>query len=115
MRTLPKDIFQARTLRKNQTPAEGLVWQQLRAKRFEGIKFRRQQPIGQYIVDFVSYEKKLVIEIDGGQHNEEKGIQYDIERTTYLECLGYKVLRFWNNEVVENLDGVFEKIRSEMG
>lgn len=112
MRTLSKGTVYARRLRGSQTIAEGLVWQQLRGKRLEGIKFRRQQTIGNYIVDFVSYNKKLVIEIDGGQHNDEKDILYDNKRTKYLQSMGYVVLRFWNTDVTNNIQGVFEKILS---
>jgi very-short-patch-repair endonuclease len=77
----------------------------------EGLKFKRQQPVGRYIVDFVCLEKKLVIEIDGGQHDES---QTDKQRDAWLSQQGYKVLRFWNNEVFQNLDGVLEAIRDEV-
>jgi len=73
----------------------------------DGVKFRRQQPIGKYIVDFVSFEKRIVIEVDGGQHSEE----VDKERDQWLNNEGFKVLRFWNNEVLKNTEGVFEVIR----
>ena len=73
----------------------------------EGVKFRRQQPIGKYVVDFVSFEKRVVIEVDGGQHSEE----VDKERDQWLNNEGFKVLRFWNNEVLKNTEGVFEVIR----
>ncbi len=74
----------------------------------EGVKFRRQQPIGKYVVDFVSFEKRVVIEVDGGQHSEE----VDKERDQWLNNEGFKVLRFWNNEVLKNTEGVFEVIRN---
>lgn len=77
----------------------------------EGLKFKRQQPIGKYVVDFVCLEKKLIIEIDGGQHNE-PGI--DSVRDAWLSNQGYKTIRFWNNEVTQNLDGVLEVIRDEV-
>jgi len=78
----------------------------------EGNRFRRQQPIGQYIVDFVCLEKKLVIELDGGQHAEQSA--YDAERTAWLECQGFRVLRFWNNQVLEEIEIVKEAIWKEL-
>jgi len=77
-----------------------------------GLKFKRQKPIGSYIADFVCWERKLVIEVDGGQHAEQ--VEYDIKRTQYLESEGYKVLRFWNNQVMHELESVLEKIRVEI-
>jgi len=82
----------------------------LKGKNLEGIKFRRQEPIGDYIVDFVAFEKRLVIEVDGGQHAEEEKDK-DIRRDEWLSSQGFKVLRFWNNEVLQNLEGVLETIR----
>jgi very-short-patch-repair endonuclease len=99
----------AKTLRKNATHVEALLWKKLKARQFEGIKFRRQQPIEDFIVDFVSFEKRIIIELDGGQHAEDR--QRDRERDRLLTEAGFKVLRFWNNEVQENLDGVLERIR----
>jgi very-short-patch-repair endonuclease len=72
----------------------------------EGVKFRRQQPIGRFIVDFVSFEKKVIIEVDGGQHSE----KVDKDRDQWLNSQGFKILRFWNNEVLQNTEGVFEAI-----
>jgi adenine-specific DNA-methyltransferase len=86
----------------------------LRNKQLEGVKFRRQQPIGPYIVDFASLKRKLVIEIDGGQHGEEKIGQKDEARTIWLKEKGYQVLRFWNNEVLMNMEGVLEGIRETL-
>ena len=104
----------ARKLRQRQTEAERSLWMRLRSRQMEGVKFRRQHPIGPYIVDFVSTEKKLIIEVDGGQHNE-KGIKgKDEERTLWLKKQGYRVLRFWNNEVLSNMEGVLEKIRENL-
>ena len=91
-------------LRKNQTEAENRLWQVLRAHRLNDFHFRRQHAIGPYIVDFCSPKHKIIIEIDGGQHLKQQA--YDAERTVFLEAKGYRVLRFWNNEVMENLDGV---------
>jgi very-short-patch-repair endonuclease len=96
-------------LRNNSTDVEQLLWRQLRNSQLEGVKFRRQQPLGTYIVDFVSFDKKIIIELDGGQHSE--NISYDIQRDTFLRAGGFTVLRFWNNEVIENIEGVLEVIR----
>jgi very-short-patch-repair endonuclease len=99
----------AKSLRKNNTDVERLLWNHLKTRQLEDIKFRRQQPIGRYIVDFVSFEKKIVIEIDGSQHSVEKN--RDEERDNWLGLQGFKVLRFWNNELLENMEGVLEVIR----
>jgi very-short-patch-repair endonuclease len=99
----------AKILRKNFTNTERLLWKYLRAKQMEGCKFRRQEPIGSYIVDFVRQEKRIVIEVDGGQHSIEG--KRDNERDEWLEGKGYKVLRFWDNEVLANIEGVLEVIR----
>ena len=80
----------------------------------DGFRFRRQVPIGKFIVDFACLDAKLIIEIDGGQHNEPSHKQKDAERTGWLESEGYQVLRFWNNEVFENLDGVLQTIRRQL-
>jgi very-short-patch-repair endonuclease len=85
-------------------------WLRLRNRQIEGVKFRRQQPMGSYIVDFASFERKLIIEIDGGQHNEERIKERDEERTTRLKERGYEIIRFWNNEVLTNMEGVLERI-----
>jgi very-short-patch-repair endonuclease len=99
----------AKNLRKNSTLAEGILWRHLRAKKFEGLKFRRQQPLDKFIVDFINFEKRIIIELDGSQHAEETS--KDIERDSALEANGFTVLRFWNNEIFENLEGVLEVIR----
>lgn len=99
----------AKTLRKNNTDVERLLWEHLKARQLEGVKFRRQQPIGRYIVDFVSFEKNIVIEIDGGQHS--VGKDRDEERDNWLGVQGFKVFRFWNNEMIQNIEGVLEVIR----
>lgn len=98
----------ARSLRKNQTDSEQVIWQQIRNRQLLGCKFRRQQVIGPFIVDFVCLEPKLVIEIDGGQHADQK--QYDQDRSHYLQQLGYRVLRFWNHEVLQDTPAVMEAI-----
>ena len=101
----------AHQLRRKQTRAEAFLWARLKSKQLNGVKFRRQQPIGPYIVDFVSFEKKLILEIDGGQHNEEgAGRKKDEDRTKWLQESGYQVLRFWNNEVLMNTEAVLQKI-----
>ena len=83
----------------------------MKGKNLEGIKFRRQEPIGDYIVDFVAFEKRLVIEVDGGQHAEDEK-DSDMRRDAWLRSQGFRVLRFWNNEVLQNLEGVLETIRA---
>jgi adenine-specific DNA-methyltransferase len=98
----------ARHLRKNMTDAERTLWRHLRLRQFAGYKFRRQQPIGKYIVDFVCFERKLVVELDGSQHSEE--LVYDLERSAWLEKQGFRILRFWDNQVFNETDGVKEAI-----
>ncbi len=98
----------ARLLRKQSTDTEKLLWSRLRAKQIISCKFRRQQPIGNYIVDFVCFSEKLIIELDGGQHAIQKN--KDKERDNWLCKEGFTVLRFWNNEVIENLEGVLDVI-----
>ena len=100
----------ARRLRKNMTSQEKKLWYYLRKRFLNNCRFRRQYPIGSYIVDFICREKSLIIEIDGGQHNESSIKGYDRARTLYLESKGYKVIRFWNNEIDDNIDAVLEKI-----
>jgi very-short-patch-repair endonuclease len=104
----------ARELRQKHTDAERALWMKLRNREMEGVKFRRQQPIGPYIVDFVSFQRRIIIEIDGGQHNEEKIRERDEERTMRLEERGYRIIRFWNNEVLTNPQGVLERIREAL-
>ncbi|MEM5787704.1 MAG: endonuclease domain-containing protein [Syntrophobacteraceae bacterium] len=98
----------AKNLRRNSTNAEKTLWLHLRSRKMSSFKFRRQQVIGPYIVDFVCFEAKLVIEVDGGQHATAKN--EDMVRDSWLESRGFRVLRFWNNEVLENIDGVAEVI-----
>jgi very-short-patch-repair endonuclease len=98
-----------KALRKRPTDAEQLLWRHLRMKQMEGLKFRRQQPIDHYIADFVCFENRIIIEVDGGQHAAEGN--KDKERDSYVQQLGFKVLRFWNNEVFQNITGVLEVIR----
>jgi len=98
-------------LRNNATPQEVILWSRLRRNGL-GYKFRRQESIGKYIVDFYCPEKKLIVEIDGWRHKENE--TYDNDRTTYLESLGLKILRFWNNEVNDNLEGVILRIEEHL-
>jgi very-short-patch-repair endonuclease len=102
----------ARRLRREMTFAERLLWAQLRQRELDGFKFRRQHLIGRFIVDFVCIEARGVIEIDGGQHAEQR--LRDDARTAWLNGQGYRVLRFWNNEVLQDTDAVREAIRSAM-
>ena len=90
------------------TDAERRLWKHLRACRLSGYKFRRQQPLGKYIVDFVCFEKKLIIEVDGGQHQQEK--KYDQKRTNWLQEEGFTVIRFWNDVVLKQTQQVLEEI-----
>lgn len=99
-------------MRKNSTEVEKILWSHLRLNQLEGYKFRRQQPVGRFIVDFVCFEKKVVIELDGGQHMDEH--EKDQKRDEWLKSQGFKVLRFWNNEVFDNIEGVKEMIRREL-
>ena len=108
---VPKLTHFAKRLRKHSTKAEALLWSRLRARQIEGIKFRRQQPIENFIVDFVSFEKRIVIELDGGQHSVNN--KKDKKRDKFLTNNGYKVLRFWDNEVFDNIEGVLEVIMRE--
>ncbi len=102
-----RNIAYAKGMRKSLTPWELQLWQRLKQKQLGGFKFRRQQPIGPYIVDFLNSEKKLVVELDGSQHVD---LAADKMRDAYLARTGYYVLRFWNNEVNENIEGVLVKI-----
>ncbi len=105
----------ARYLRKNLTEQERKLWNIIRNKQFYGYKFLRQYPIEPYIVDFVCREKKIIIEIDGGQHNEPEGIEYDKKRSLFLSSRGFKVIRFWNNEIDNNIEGVYQILLKEFG
>ena len=102
----------ARRLRRDATRAEQKLWQYLRSRSLAGFKFVRQKPIGPYIVDFVCREQRLVIEVDGGQHDVRAA--QDAERARTLEEWGYHVVRFWNNDVLGNIDGVLEAILQEL-
>jgi adenine-specific DNA-methyltransferase len=106
VRVAPQE--RARELRRDSTDAERSLWRELRGRRFGGFKFRRQDSIGKFIVDFVCLERRLIIEVDGGQHAEQ--VAYDTRRTAALEALGFQVLRFWNVDVLGNRAEVLETI-----
>jgi len=108
MRTIGPSKVRARELRKSMTDSERVLWKNLRLRQIEGFKFRRQQPIGNYIVDFVCFEKRLIIEVDGGQHSEH--VTYDSKREAWLESQGFKILRFWDNQVLKEIEAVTEVI-----
>ena len=112
---MKENTKRARALRKSLTPQERKLWQIFRNHNFYGFEIRRQYPIEHYIVDFVCRSKKIVIEIDGGQHNHPEDIEYDKKRTEFLSSLGFKVLRFWNNDVDKNISGVYEILQKEFG
>lgn len=97
-------MHQAGELRKEPTPAERKLWSRLRNNQLNGVSFRRQHAVGNYIPDFCAIKEKLIIELDGSQHLEQE--EYDEERTKDLELLGYKVMRFWNNQIMNEMDGV---------
>ncbi len=97
-----------RALRKSQTAAEEVMWRKLRNRQLANCKFRRQHPFTPFIVDFVCLEKRLIVEVDGGQHFENRA--NDEKRTRFLETRGFRVLRFWNNEVLTDIDAVLERI-----
>ena len=102
----------ARKLRKNPTEAEQRLWSRLRRKQLGGHRFRRQVPMGRYVVDFICHDARLVVEVDGGGHAAQ--IDRDRERESFLETRGYRTVRFWNNEVLGNTDGVVERILEEL-
>ncbi len=100
----------ARQLRCFPTEAEAFLWQHLRGRAFKALKFRRQLELGNYIVDFVCLEKRLIIEVDGGQHNEKLHRRYDEVRDQWLRSQGFRILRYWNNEVLDEWDAIAEAI-----
>ena len=104
-------LVKAKRLRRDLTDTERKLWSILRSRQFEGAKFRRQQPIGPFIADFVCQEQRLIVEADGGQHADSIS---DASRTTFLESRGYRVLRVWNNDIIESLDGVARAIAAAL-
>ena len=107
-RTTPRIFGHAKQLHRNLTPVEARLWSRLRAHRMKDVHFRNQHAIGTYVVDFCAPRRKLVIELDGSQHLEQE--DYDTERTAFLESKGYRVLRFWNGDVMNDLEGVLRAI-----
>ena len=105
-------VAAARKLRRSTTDVERKLWHRIRDKQIEGFRFRRQRPVGRFIVDFICLDARLIVELDGGQHAE--NVAHDKKRSAFLESLGYRVLRFWNNEVIENMDGVLERLREAL-
>jgi very-short-patch-repair endonuclease len=104
----------AKALRHDMTGAERIIWYNVRAHRFQGTSFRRQTPVGPYVVDFICHAAKLIIELDGGQHFEPENISRDVRRDAYLQALGYHVLRFSNLDVMTNKAGVLEAIAAAL-
>jgi very-short-patch-repair endonuclease len=102
----------ARALRKNPTEAEKVLWNHLRYWQVDGYKFRRQQPLGKYIVDFVCLEKSLIVELHGGQHADQS--KYDSERDEWLHAQGFSILRIWNNKILQNSSSVTETILNKL-
>jgi very-short-patch-repair endonuclease len=111
-RSNPKTMNRAGELRRNLTPAEQRLWAILRNQQIDGVRFRRQHAIGNFIVDFCAPRQKLVIELDGSQHLEQE--EYDTERTAFLQSQGYRVLRFWNMDVMKDLRGVITAIQNTL-
>ena len=99
-----------RRLRREQTNVERKLWYALRARRFAGFKFRRQQPIGPFVVDFVCFEAKFIVELDGSQHGFPENAEADELRTAHLEGQGFRVKRYWNSELNDNFEGVMDDI-----
>jgi very-short-patch-repair endonuclease len=110
VRTPKPTLQRARRLRTCQTRAEQKLWGRLRRNQIGGLKFKRQHPIAGFIADFCCLDRRLVIELDGGQHNEDANAAKDADRTKAMQRMGFRVLRFWNNEVLQNLDGVLAEI-----
>jgi len=104
--------LRSRQLRRNLTEAEQALWRHLRLRQLDGRKFRRQQPIGPYIVDFICLERRLIVELGGGQHSNQT--ISDAERSAWLETQEFRVLRFWNHEVLQNIEAVKESIREAL-
>jgi very-short-patch-repair endonuclease len=111
----PSTKLDRRYLRKNATDAERKLWTILRSGRIAGLKFFRQYNVGPYILDFYCPERRLAIEVDGGQHTDVCGQQHDTHRDMYLKDLDIRVIRFWNNDVLQNIEGVGQRITEEAG
>lgn len=109
-----KTILRAKKLRRNQTPAEAVLWSIVRGKRFHGLKFKRQEPYGKYYLDFYCESKKVVIEVDGDHHAEGPQLIHDQQRTIYLQSCGLRIIRLWNEEVLKNIDGIYRYLENEI-
>ena len=109
----PTIKLERRCLRKNATDAERKLWSILRTRRMAGLKFLRQYSVGPYILDFYCPEQGLAIEVDGGQHADVYGQQHDAHRDSYLREFNIRVIRFWNNDVLQNIEGIGERIKEE--
>ena len=107
-------MLRARELRLNTTEAERLLWYRLRPRQVDHHRFRRQVPLGPYIVDFACLSARLIIELDGSQHNEDENAAHDATRTTWLNTQGFRVLRFWNVDVFQSMDGVWDTIAAAL-
>ena len=110
---MPQPIERARQLRSRLTDAERVLWRRLRLRQIDGHKFRRQHAIGPFIVDFACVEQKIIVEVDGGQHSDAR-VTYDRDRTEWLRTKGYTVLRFWNNDIMRDVESVLEAIRQTL-
>ena len=113
LRIAPTAREHARQLRRSMTPAEVHLWQHLRLKQLDGLKFRRQHPVGPFIVDFYCAELSLAIEVDGDSHDEQA--EYDVARTKWLESHSYRIIRFSNDDVLHNIEGVMDEIVRQCG
>jgi len=113
MKTEKKDL--ARSLRRKMTDPEKLLWYRLRNRKLNGLKFRRQQPFGPFVLDFYCAEHRINIEVDGGQHDLPEHRDRDMRRRGFLEKEGVRTLRFWNSQICDNLDGVLYRIRKDLG
>ena len=111
----PSNKLTRRRLRKDATDAERKLWALLRNRQMDGLKFIRQYSVGSYVLDFYCPEKRLALEIDGGQHGDVDSQRHDAQRDSYLKGLGIHVVRFWNNDVLRNTEGVVQRIREEIG
>jgi len=109
----PARKLKRRCLRKEVTDAEQRLWSKVRGRGLAGLKFFRQYGVGPYVLDFYCPERRLAVEVDGGQHGDVHAEQHDADRESYLSQLGIRVIRFWNNDVLRNTDGVMQRIREE--
>ena len=112
---MKRNLNLSKILRKNQTSQETKLWNILRNRNFHDLKFRRQYPIGNYIADFICIEKRTIIEIDGGQHNSLENIIKDDTRTEYYQSRNFKVIRFWNSDIDNNIEGVYKRLEEFLG